>query len=104
MRKARQDGQIPKSQEIVAWGSMLATVFLVQVTVKLAGEQFRPLLARSAKVMADAETGPALSLFGSYLIGAAIMFIGGLIEIAFGVNAEGKSLETIAKPLTAVDK
>jgi hypothetical protein len=30
-------------------------------------------------------------------------FIGGLIEVWFGVNAEGKSLETIAKPLTAVD-
>ncbi len=34
--------------------------------------------------------------------GAAIMVIGGLVEIAFGVNAEGKSLETVARPLTAV--
>lgn len=39
-----------------------------------------------------------------YLIGAAIMFLGGLVEIWFGVNAEGKSLETIAKPLTAVEQ
>jgi MFS family permease len=42
------------------------------------------------------------SLYVGYLIGAAIMIIGGLIEIAFGVNAEGKSLEAIARPLTQV--
>ena len=31
------------------------------------------------------------------------MIIGGLIEIAFGVNAEGKSLEEIAAPLSKAD-
>jgi MFS family permease len=58
--------------------------------------------------------GPALSgaligngtsrtpLFIGYLIGAAIMAIGGIIEIFFGINAEGKSLEDITKPLTSV--
>ncbi|MFZ1362745.1 MAG: MFS transporter [Candidatus Nanopelagicales bacterium] len=43
------------------------------------------------------------SLFIGYLIGAGIMVAGGVIEILFGVNAEGKSLENVAKPLTAVD-
>lgn len=43
------------------------------------------------------------SLFIGYLIGAGIMIAGGLIEVAFGINAEGKSLENIAKPLSAVD-
>ncbi|MBV1853718.1 MFS transporter [Catellatospora tritici] len=38
-----------------------------------------------------------------YLIGAVIMFLGGLVEVFFGVNAEGKSLETVAPPLTAVE-
>jgi MFS family permease len=41
-------------------------------------------------------------LFIGYLLGAAIMAIGGVIEIFFGVNAEGKSLEDITKPITAV--
>jgi MFS family permease len=41
-------------------------------------------------------------LFIGYLLGAAIMAVGGIIEIFFGVNAEGKSLEDITKPLTAV--
>jgi MFS family permease len=37
-----------------------------------------------------------------YFIGAGVMFIGGLIAWFFGVNAERKSLEEIATPLSAV--
>ena len=36
------------------------------------------------------------------MIGAAIMLIGGSIAWFFGVDAEGKSLEDIASPLSAV--
>ena len=36
-----------------------------------------------------------------YLIGAALMMIGGLAEATLGVKAEGQSLESLAKPLTA---
>jgi hypothetical protein len=38
-----------------------------------------------------------------YLVGGGIMIIGGLVEIAFGINAEGKPLEEIAAPLSEVD-
>ena len=38
-----------------------------------------------------------------YLVGGGIMIIGGLVEIVFGLNAEGKSLEEIAAPLSKVD-
>ncbi len=37
------------------------------------------------------------------LLGAVMMLIGGVIEIIFGVKAEGQTLENIAKPLTAED-
>ena len=37
-----------------------------------------------------------------YLVGGGIMIIGGLVEIAFGINAEGKPLEEIAAPLSEV--
>ena len=40
-------------------------------------------------------------LFVGYLVGAAIMLIGGLVEVFLGVNAAGKSLEQITKPLTS---
>jgi hypothetical protein len=36
-------------------------------------------------------------------IGAGLMIVGGLTEIAFGVKAERRGLEGIAKPLTAVE-
>jgi MFS family permease len=44
------------------------------------------------------ETTP---LFLGYLLGAAVMILGGLIAAFLGVNAEGKSLEDIASPLSA---
>jgi hypothetical protein len=31
------------------------------------------------------------------------MVVGGVVEIVLGVNAEGKSLEDVATPLTAVE-
>jgi hypothetical protein len=37
-----------------------------------------------------------------YLIGAALMVAGGLTAAALGVNAERRSLESIARPLSAV--
>ena len=39
-----------------------------------------------------------------YYVGAVVMFAGGLIAWFFGVNAERKSLEDIATPLTAVSR
>ena len=41
-------------------------------------------------------------LFIGYLIGAAVMLVGGLVEAFLGVNAEQRSLEDIATPLTSV--
>jgi MFS family permease len=43
-------------------------------------------------------------LFIGYLIGAGIMLIGGLVEVFLGVNAAGKSLEQVTKPLTSVEE
>ncbi|HEX7717014.1 MAG TPA: MFS transporter, partial [Marmoricola sp.] len=39
-----------------------------------------------------------------YFIGAALMVAGGVVEAVLGVHAEGKSLENIARPLTAEDE
>ena len=36
-----------------------------------------------------------------YFVGAALMIVGGVIQAFLGVKAEGKSLESIAQPLTA---
>jgi MFS family permease len=39
----------------------------------------------------------------SFLIGAAVMAVGGLVELWLGVAAEQRSLEDLAMPLTAAD-
>jgi len=41
-------------------------------------------------------------LFIGYLLGAAVMVLGGLVEVFLGVDAENKSLEDVATPLSAV--
>ncbi|MDQ3797372.1 MAG: MFS transporter [Pseudomonadota bacterium] len=47
------------------------------------------------------ETASAAIIFIGYMIGSALMIAGGLVEAFIGVDAEGKSLEDIARPLTA---
>ena len=42
-------------------------------------------------------------LFIGYLIGAAVMVAGGLVEACLGIDAEGRSLEDLALPLGATD-
>ncbi len=41
-------------------------------------------------------------LFIGYLIGASVMAIGGLVEVFLGIDAERKSLEDLAQPLSSV--
>jgi MFS family permease len=48
------------------------------------------------------ESGDRGTLFYAYLIGAVAMIVGATFEVIFGVRAEGKSLEDIAAPLTAI--
>jgi len=38
-----------------------------------------------------------------YVIGGLIMVIGGVVELLIGIKAEGQSLETVTKPLSAVE-
>jgi MFS family permease len=65
---------------------------------QLAGGVAAPALF-AALIGTGASRGPLT--FGYYL-GAGIMFVGGVIAWFFGVNAERRSLEDIATPLSAV--
>jgi MFS family permease len=40
-------------------------------------------------------------LFVGYLLGAGVMILGGIVAAVLGINAEGKSLEEIADPLSS---
>ena len=49
------------------------------------------------------DTGSRISVFGGYLLGAMLMVAGGLVAWRWGVDAERKSLEAVARPLTFID-
>jgi MFS family permease len=48
-------------------------------------------------------TGKASEVCKALAIGAILMIVGGVVELLFGVKAERRRLERIAKPLTAVE-
>jgi MFS family permease len=49
------------------------------------------------------DTGSRWSLFGGYLLGAALMLIAAVVAWRWGVAAERKPLESVARPLAMVD-
>jgi MFS family permease len=49
------------------------------------------------------DTGSRMSVFMGYLLGAALMIGAGIIQWCWGVAAERKSLEDVARPLTYAD-
>ncbi|HEY6495222.1 MAG TPA: MFS transporter [Trebonia sp.] len=44
------------------------------------------------------------TLFAGYVVGAVAMMLGGLVAVFFAVDAEGKSLEDVATPLSVIGK
>jgi hypothetical protein len=51
----------------------------------------------------SAASGDITGIAPGYFIGAALMIIGGVVEIILGVRAENQALEDVATPLTAVE-
>jgi MFS family permease len=49
------------------------------------------------------DTGSRLSVFGGYLLGAVLMIAAGCIAWRWGIAAERKPLEAVARPLTFID-
>jgi MFS family permease len=47
-------------------------------------------------------TGSRASVFYGYLLGSALMVLASIIEMIWGVAAERKPLETVARPLSSV--
>ena len=49
------------------------------------------------------QSGKPINIFYGYLLGAALMAAAGIVEILFGVDAERKSLEEVARPLSLAE-
>jgi hypothetical protein len=54
-----------------------------------------------AKLVGTGEVGDTVLAF---VIGAVLMILAGLVEAVLGVRAERKSLEDLARPLSAADE
>jgi MFS family permease len=50
------------------------------------------------------DTGSRASVFVGYLLGALLMVVAAIVELAFGVAAERRSLEDVARPLSSADE
>jgi MFS family permease len=50
------------------------------------------------------EAGGRGNIFVAYIIGAVFMIGAAIVELILGVRAEGKSLESVARPLTAIEE
>ena len=72
----------------------LAVFFAIAQVFGAVGPAFYGVLIGSGSNRASLAIG--------YLVGVGIMIIGGVVEAMFGIDAEGKSLEAIAPPLTEV--
>jgi MFS family permease len=72
----------------------LAVFFAVAQIVGAVGPAFYGVLIGNGSNRASLAIG--------YLVGGGIMLIGGVVEALLGIDAEGKSLEAIAPPLTEV--
>jgi len=49
------------------------------------------------------DTGSRASLFAGYLLGSALMIAAALIVLRWGISAERRPLEQVARPLAFVD-
>jgi MFS family permease len=70
----------------------LAVFFALAQVVGAVGPSFYGFLIGNGTSRAGLAIG--------YLVGGAVMIIGGLVEMAIGINAEGRPLEEVAAPLT----
>jgi MFS family permease len=49
------------------------------------------------------DTGSRDSVFGGYLLGASLMIAAAIVQLRWGISAERKALEAVARPLSFVD-
>jgi MFS family permease len=49
------------------------------------------------------DTGSRWSVYGGYLVGAALMILAAVVAARYAVAAERKPLEAVSRPLAAID-
>jgi MFS family permease len=115
-------GVLTALTQAVAWSAVFFVASSAASSAYLTVSEVFPLEIRAVAIsifyacgtLAGGAAGPALYgyivgtgsrtfLFWGYVIGAALMIFGGVMEAWIGVSAEGKSLEDVARPLACQD-
>lgn len=117
LKKARKDGQIPRTQELGTWTGMAAASVLLPMVVRNAYEESQTLFVQIGRVASDPELadvyallGQALSAFMSTVLplALALMAVGVAASAAQGgVTVSGKSMKPTLKkfnPFTGLKK
>jgi flagellar biosynthetic protein FlhB len=90
LKKAKQEGQIGRSQDVGAWFGMLAASIMLPRTLGSAMDHARELMAKIPGVIADPDPALALGILKDALMGAAWAVLPlALTMMAVGVAAAG---------------
>jgi flagellar biosynthetic protein FlhB len=90
LKKAKQEGQIGRSQDIGAWFGMLAASIMLPRTLKSAMDQSQELMTKIPDVIADPDPAVALSILKNGLMSAAWAVLPlALTMMAVGIAAAG---------------
>src|SRR5689334_98769 len=97
-KDARKKGQIARSQEVSAWGSVLVGTFLIQYTIKSGGQVMHDLMNQTAAAASRPDPNTAVELLGHGLgdvarivapLAIGIMFVGivsNFAQVGFAVS------------------
>jgi flagellar biosynthetic protein FlhB len=90
LKKARQEGQIGRSQDIGAWVGMLAASIMLPRTLSKTMEHAQELMEQIPDQIADPDVGKALAIFREALLSAAWAVLPlALTMMAVGIVAAG---------------
>jgi flagellar biosynthetic protein FlhB len=90
LKKAKQEGQIGRSQDVGAWFGMLAASIVLPMTLGKAMDHARELMAKIPDVVADPDPAMAMGILKDGLMSAAMAVLPlSLTMMAVGVAAAG---------------
>jgi len=118
-----EQGDLTRSTQTIAWMVVFFFASAAASSAYLTVSETFPLEIRALAIAVfyacgtalGGVAGPALfgrlidthsrvAVFSGYLIGAGLMGVAAIVQAIWGTAAEGKSLESVAKPLSAVDE
>ena len=105
LKKAKQEGQIGRSQDVGAWFGMLAASIMLPRTLSSAMDHARELMAKLPDVIADPDPAVALGILKDGMMSAAWAVLPlALTMMAVGIAATLQCLVFAINPMGALER